>query len=471
MNFTKFSNLVKQLNQLEELSEDTDFQFWGMQVWPILKVKLFHLAGYGNRPGASPIEGRSLRAELLLGLQDSLAFLTSLRQLRRADNLYTTQLINRRSKWQGRFFDYYIDPLVKNDRDSNQSSLVADLNIEGVSYGNKHPTYSSTLHLSIARKVCFAIAVMLAPILRRKIFGKKQLGLLQQAVLQMNLSHPEGLDLLLTRTVLSEFLFSKVCQILLKIIRPRRIVVVCYYSQWGWIHAANRAGIPSIDLQHGAQGRHHIAYSYWKKKFNTLPTEFWTWTLEDKLAIQAWGGKAICIGVPYLELAKTGELESAEAARLTGLVNMEKSRSSVRICTVTLQFGTDLGFIKALLDEPSCFFLLRLHPAMRVQEKVQIQDLVRAAPYPNWEIELSNLVSLPLALSLCDLHITLDSAAVLEAAAMGRKSLCLSNYARELFPQEISRGWVRVLDYNLIQDPQALRRELVVASESHITSD
>lgn len=76
--------------------------------------------------------------------------------------------------------------------------------------------------------------------------------------------------------------------------KVRNVFVVCYYDVkcFSIILAANRLGIPSIDLQHGVQGKNHMAYAQWPEEVinNTrlLPTHFYVWDDNSRKVIEAW---------------------------------------------------------------------------------------------------------------------------------------------------------------------------------------
>lgn len=75
----------------------------------------------------------------------------------------------------------------------------------------------------------------------------------------------------------------------------RHALVNNYYSLEGmaFVQAARRLSVPSADLQHGLQGRHHAAYGRWDgvpavAGYSTLPDEFWVWSDKEASAINAW---------------------------------------------------------------------------------------------------------------------------------------------------------------------------------------
>lgn len=66
----------------------------------------------------------------------------------------------------------------------------------------------------------------------------------------------------------------------LKILRPKLIFVVCYYSERGLpiTIAANQLKIPIIDIQHGIQGESHFAYNgLIDQSLILTPKAYWLW--------------------------------------------------------------------------------------------------------------------------------------------------------------------------------------------------
>jgi hypothetical protein len=84
---------------------------------------------------------------------------------------------------------------------------------------------------------------------------------------------------------------SELFESFLRITRARRVLVVCYYDfkSLALTWAANRRGIPVMDLQHGVQGPRHLAYAKWPSTPDYfLPTHFWVWDEYSARAIAEW---------------------------------------------------------------------------------------------------------------------------------------------------------------------------------------
>lgn len=74
----------------------------------------------------------------------------------------------------------------------------------------------------------------------------------------------------------------------------RRLFVVCYYDIKGFsaVFAANKLGIPVIDLQHGVQGANHMGYAQWPSHIANrspfLPSHFFVWNNASANTIRVW---------------------------------------------------------------------------------------------------------------------------------------------------------------------------------------
>ncbi len=72
---------------------------------------------------------------------------------------------------------------------------------------------------------------------------------------------------------------------ILKRIKPKVIVIVCYYDFRMMIlcEAAKELGIPVIELQHGVIGKEHISYNFFRKrKLKSFPDYIVTFSREDR---------------------------------------------------------------------------------------------------------------------------------------------------------------------------------------------
>ena len=217
-----------------------------------------------------------------------------------------------------------------------------------------------------------------------------------------------------------------------------------YYSITGLAFnlACRRAGIPSVDIQHGLQNYDHCAYAEWlslpEKGYEVLPTIFWCWSDMEKEQIENWGRKtygahwAVVGGNVWHEFCAAGGFASG-AAKQTGGHNI----------LVTLQpWPMDItGLIADVikLTPSDWIWWLRLHPQMREQRHYDaLERLFRGAG--NVRIREATETPLPALLRYMDLHVTANSSAIFEASQFGVRSIMTDGVLVPTYQTVIDKG-------------------------------
>lgn len=229
-----------------------------------------------------------------------------------------------------------------------------------------------------------------------------------------------------------------------------------YYSLEGlaFVRAARRLGLRSIDVQHGMQGPHHVAYARWVSPpacgYSTLPDEFWVWGREEASAIEAWrSGCATHVprvtGNFWLQRWRDGT-DPLVARYLEQSRTLRSSQPQVAQVLVCLSWGvpgeeTDKLIEAAKLCGPSVAWWWRMHPV----QSSQSADLARRLEQRGLDGSLVKQVTdLPLyaLLRLTDLTVCHSSTVIQEAAELGVPSVVTSDYGAELHAGLIERGVV-----------------------------
>ncbi|MBA2506464.1 MAG: hypothetical protein H0V29_11055, partial [Thermoleophilaceae bacterium] len=198
---------------------------------------------------------------------------------------------------------------------------------------------------------------------------------------------------------------------------------------------------PSVEIQHGSQGRLHWAYSSWLRipteGYEVLPDVFWAWSEADAAEIDRWAGatsahRALAAGNPWF--VKSLELAGAEQAS-----------PAAPAVLVTLQTGLSgeaalEPILRSAAESPASWaWTARLHPTMRADEADAVRALLaRRAPQVALHTPESESIFADLARS--SVHVTISSSTVLEAAAMGVRSVLLDPAAEGWFPDLAARG-------------------------------
>lgn len=250
--------------------------------------------------------------------------------------------------------------------------------------------------------------------------------------------------------------------VVLSRVQPRVAMSVCYYGDLGWAFnlAARRAGVLSVDLQHGGlEG--NFAYDAFSSLpedgFELLPDVFWCWSQRDAAVIQGWPSRpskrhiALIGGQPWTCLWRddSSEIVARTMARVDGM------RMQAGECVVLLTLQWDQG-LTDLMKQAICAapgdlrFWIRLHPHMD-SERAAIKAWVAIHAAGRCLVDEPTDLPLPVLLRRVDVHCTRHSTVVQEAAAAGVPSVILDEAGLDWYRAEREAGWV-----SLARDPAAV---------------
>lgn len=228
--------------------------------------------------------------------------------------------------------------------------------------------------------------------------------------------------------------------------QPRMAMTVSYYWDLGFAFnlACRRQAILSVDIQHGAQGR-HPAYNFWNvlpaEGYSVLPAAFWNWSPEDTDAINDWAHhlkapwhRGLWGGHP--QLAPWLDDASAQARTFDiEITRIKQQHSGSFDILVTLQDIIGYGGVwESLADcintsPPSWRWWLRRHPSPTYKRDPSITKLI-AIQKPNVLVEDASTLPLPALLRNVDAVLSLMSSTAIEAAFFGHRPIFLSDDAR-----------------------------------------
>jgi hypothetical protein len=221
-----------------------------------------------------------------------------------------------------------------------------------------------------------------------------------------------------------------------------------------FILACQRAGVTSIELQHGMQGDSHPAYARWVNVpaggYELRPRIHWCWDDASALTINAWastvsgGPRAIVGGDAWRHMwlegsdrivreydDSVGALKATLPARHHLLITLDSLGDPL---PQPLFDG-----VRAL--GPDWAVWLRLHPAnqhiMRPRAEQKLAALGMAAP----SVERVSNLPLHALLRSLDVHVTVAwSSVIVEAASFGVRSVASTSEAAEMFAGAVDSG-------------------------------
>ena len=224
-----------------------------------------------------------------------------------------------------------------------------------------------------------------------------------------------------------------------------------YYSLEGqsFVQAARRRGIRSIDLQHGIQGPHHVAYAHWANLpaagYSTLPDEFWVWSAAEAETIETW--RSGCMRhVPritgnFWQERWFDDSDPVVARYLAQARELRDSRPQVLVCGT---WGVPDEEITKLIEAAklcgsSVRWWWRLHPVLADQVDAFARRL-ESHGLDGSQVRQATDLPLFALLRATDINVAHSSTVIGEAAQLGVPSVVTSDYGAELHGELIQRG-------------------------------
>ncbi|MES0488491.1 MAG: hypothetical protein ABUK01_00760 [Leptospirales bacterium] len=227
--------------------------------------------------------------------------------------------------------------------------------------------------------------------------------------------------------------------------RPRAIILSVYYDNrhLGMLWAAYDMHIPTIDLQHGKQGKYQAMYSHWtkipKEGYKTIPTWFWNWGEASADHIMKWQPhrsthRSMVAGFPWMNKWKSLNTNGV----------LQKKINRKYIVLITLQGPTagnpDIlpNFIVRAIEESSdeYFWIIRPHYNSQVSKRVAVDKLVDVDS-KKYSINIGENAQLYELLSISNLHMTAFSSVCYEATGFNVPTIIWSKEGQEIYSEEI----------------------------------
>ncbi|MCA9482384.1 MAG: hypothetical protein KC553_01480 [Nitrospina sp.] len=257
----------------------------------------------------------------------------------------------------------------------------------------------------------------------------------------------------------SVFLIQQTCDYFLSLfrrVRPVFAVTAQYYGleNFAFNLACRRFNIPSMEIQHGLQGRANPFYVGWHRHpqegYEVFPDYFWVWSEYERQCIMDWTSRFVNCPKPvigynyYLEIWKEGQQEITHMFR-SKIEKVKNSFFGKKHILVTLQGPKQMDsghqmLLRYALEKTwdSHVWWFRLHPTF-IDKKRYFKNCFSG--FDN-TVDISVATELPLysLLPHMDLHMTYNSSSVLEAEQFGVASIVYSIDGRDSYPEQIESG-------------------------------
>ncbi len=433
---------VAALGAIERRYDVADWTVGGLHVWPILRTQL--AARMMARGRVAPSVGPSRRIPAIRDVvRSSKGALGKREAPPTADVVFLSRPTNRQhldGAWVDRFFDPIADILGQR----GLRTLHLEYRAGSTQYRLPRHRPSWPIRGDVIRQL--GTAALRVPRSRR-LDGHRQLS--RHVASEYGIRVPGTTWLTLrAQAVLG---VARHFERLLAGVQPKAVMGTCYYSLVGMAMslAASRAGVPSIDVQHGVTQR-NPAYDGWTRfptgGYAILPDRFWCWTDHDAAPIERWPAEArshhsaFVGGHPWVALWETEQSRTSEYVE-----QIDRMRGGALNVLVTLTWSSGWSdALKAIVrGAPASWrWWIRLHPTMegaRPQIARWCADNVAERAFVAQPTDLP----LPLLLRRADVHLTHNSSVVQEATAVGTPSVMIDRRGLDVYTDDLASGWAQ----------------------------
>lgn len=445
-----------------------DWQFEGVDLWPLLRIEMRFLITRRDIFSKSDNESAALRSNVSVAWNFLKRMIGTLDvwpgnddkddNVSPRDVLFFTGGLGYLD-YYGKAYEKFCDPFQEILSSEGYSSIRLDFASEKVK--NR---FSSSLY--IQQKLSLYLLIRL-PFFRIAKLGLNDLPMFEAFIGFCKIRNVEVasfsenfLRLRLRKILLAKDFFNGI----LNKVTPKVVIITNYYNDFSFalINACRERSISTMDVQHGVQGEYHTAYGHWTKVptngFNVLPDFFWCWSQEEVNVINLWSKslprhRALPGG--NLFLAKYKDKSSSFLQPL--LEDFEVKRSEIKVLKrekktilVTLQTGLiEVEHLRPLITAHKTHsdrynWMFRLHPAM-VNDQEAVEKKLAGLGFKGVEFSLSTTTNLYVLLHYVDAHITHSSSVVLEAESYGVPSFIISEYGKSLYARERSEELRKII--------------------------
>ncbi len=387
---------------IEKQIDLESYRFKGENVWPIIRISIYLSSTKSSSAGISVL--KSFRF-LLGGVWQFLSrgIINAVTRSKYDAVLVTTS--HYKVQENGKTFDKIIDPVIQYLKKIDMKFSVWEFT--GKFKYDKHISYNSFLR-PIQQEIYFL-----------SFLRKLGRPFIKRDILMGNVSHLNNLlkendiKFSVNKSFMGKletiFFQAEFFQSAIKTHDVKHVFMVCYYDVkcFSVLLATNRLGISSIDLQHGVQGKKHLAYALWPqeiiKSTKLLPTHFYVWDDNSYKTIQYWKneGSKILLGSNNWILDRVNKVGN-------------------NIILVTLQpidnFLPDYLIEMIRVYSGDRKWYIRLHPR-QMPEMNRIEKIFfDAGLMGKVNIKEASVTSLTTLLESTVLHITYFSSVVIEAS-------------------------------------------------------
>lgn len=426
MNFQKRLEIIDLLNSIENKELHKQLIYKKTNYWVVLKMKLLLDIFSKNLPKSKTSKSffNGFHTKFLFDFFSSKSNFS--KQLYCLDTHFRQEV---EGKYVNKFFNQFIAK-------SNNNFLFLE-------YGNSNNKYRENVDYFEQTKYLYEWKILL--MIKRNIlllFFKPKPNLNFNEIVSI-INSKEGNTNLNSFEFQKQLIYINDLRILFKIFLKRHKiedVFLCgYYNteMFAMIWACKELNIKTSDIQHGGQGKMHVAYSDFnlnKDEITFLPNEFLCWDDESANHIKKWSIKH-----EEVKVKVTGNLWIKFCKDKYNLKEQDKNIFRILFTLQPLNsILIDQYIIDTIKKCPNTIeWWIRLHP--RQTNLIDSLNLIfKNNEINNVIIEEATYMPLPQVFSLVNLHISKFSGSIIEASQMNIKTIIIDEIGVQSFQEIIN---------------------------------
>lgn len=245
-------------------------------------------------------------------------------------------------------------------------------------------------------------------------------------------------------------------------LQAKTALMVNFYNlnMFAFSLGSRRAGIPSVDIQHGTQAS--FIYNQWSNVpqggYNILPRTFWCWNDRATERIEHWAKlqeyhRAVQGGNPWIDLWKN--FEDMDAENHSAVASPDPCRDYVHLLFTTQPLYGLAGWehnipdwvLQAIERSPEHWrWHVRYHPQMAAGFKNEALNcdkrLKKFVESGKVETNRATAEPLPRLLRTMDVHLTAFSSVIMEARELSVPSILLQKEHLSYYEHDHRTGWL-----------------------------
>lgn len=441
------NELVDFLNHLESETPISEWKYKGIDLWPILKIRLcfMYLFSKIEVESKKPKPASFSKFQLLKKFVVSWFYMQKMKKSRAEYcDLFLSSDKAYYSFFENKFVNRFYFPFEQEIKNKN-------INIE-IQYGSITENYPENF-LHAEKSLFIAKAAFYKNIinqLKNRVYKDKSDFKINniEAVYQILKNH--FIDFFPKQTDFQNFVQTKAEEVDIylqtyKKLLPKKIkatVEICYYSpqHYALNVYCREQNIPTYELMHGGMGPLHVAYAGWERTikpegYNVIPKTICLWDKASEQLVQTWMKKqqfhqSFVGGFPWLNF------------NLKSNLHKYSKPSQKKIIIYTMQYDDLQSNIYDAIAQTNQNYewWIRFHPRKIYAKENVIKELSKRKISQFVNLEEANLWPLPIILYNSWVHISEFSGSIIEASILHKKSIIINQKGIEAFQIYIDQG-------------------------------